>query len=206
MRRQAYRLLFVCQALCLLACPGVVPGSGPYEPVSEREGAVFARAVRTVQPQDVRASLDPHRNTLIAWAGIIRSFEVTEEDGSAVVRFDVEHRYFDWIEDFSSSSARYLLSSRGEGIFRSAWSMPVEALDPLSQTIQNGDMLVVYGFPAEVRDEVVGLYPTEYVRLIDSSLVNDEALDYGREVLAESAQQPVAPDERGPSSEVPARR
>ncbi|MGK3991094.1 hypothetical protein WME99_49055 [Sorangium sp. So ce136] len=160
--------------------PSFAPGSRPYQPVSEREAAVFARAMRDIHPDDVRAHPDRHGKALVAWAGILRSYEVSKENDATVLRFDIEHRYFDWIEDFGIQQAHYFLSPKGEGTFRAAWSMPLEAFESVSDKIHHGDMLVVYGYPAEVRGQIVGIFPAEYVRLIQAELYAERQLDYSR--------------------------
>ncbi|XXT22045.1 hypothetical protein WME94_10840 [Sorangium sp. So ce429] len=133
-----------------------------------------------IHPDDVRANPDRHGKTLIAWAGVLRSYEVSKENDATVLRFDIEHRYFDWIEDFGIQQAHYFLSSKGEGTFRAAWSMPLEAFESVPDKIHHGDMLVVYGYPAEVRGQIVGIFPVEYVRLIQADLYAERQLNYSR--------------------------
>jgi hypothetical protein len=172
--------LVLLLGLTALACPGLVPGSRVYKPVSDREAGVFARATRDVYPGDVRQAPERYRKSLVAWAGILRSYEVSKENELTTLRFNIEHRYFDWIEDFGLQPERLFLSPRGEGMFRAAWSMPVEAFASVPEKVHEGDLLIVYGYPAEVRDQVVGFYPTEYVRLIGKNAYTDKKLDYGR--------------------------
>ncbi|WP_437586393.1 hypothetical protein [Sorangium sp. So ce1000] len=160
--------------------PSLAPGSRTYHPVSEQEAAVFARATRDIHPDDVRGNPGRYDKTLVAWAGVLRSYKVSKENDATVLRFDIEHRYFDWIEDSGLQRARYFLSPRGEGAIRAAWSMPLEAFESISEKVHDGDMFVVYGYPADVRGEIVGLFPTEYVRLIQADLYTDRQLDYGR--------------------------
>lgn len=145
----------------LAGCAGLIPGSRHYVAVSPREAAVLNGAALDVFPDDVRRDPTRYTKTLVAWAGIVRSYEMRTEDGSLVIRFDVEHRYFDWIEDSGVQLERYFLSPRGEGMFRAAWAMPLEMRDTIAKQLHTGDMLVVYGIPSEVRNDVVALYPTE---------------------------------------------
>ncbi|WP_437911976.1 hypothetical protein WME73_31695 [Sorangium sp. So ce302] len=160
--------------------PSLAPGSRPYRPVSDQEAAVFDRATRDIHPDDVRGSPDRYGKTLVAWAGVLRSYKVSKENDATVLRFDIEHRYFDWIEDSGLQRARYFLSPRGEGTIRAAWSMPLEAFESIPEKIHEGDMFVVYGYPADVRGQIVGIFPTEYVRLIQADLYTGRQLDYGR--------------------------
>lgn len=137
-------------------------------------------ARRDVYPGDVLQHLEEHAGHTVAWAGVIRAFTVSEEAGQRVVRLDVEHRYFDWIEDHGIQPERFFLSPRGEGTFRVAWPAPPRDRGERSVLIHVGDMLVSYGRPSVVRDGVVGLHPVVYVRLIARRFYADNVLDYGR--------------------------
>jgi hypothetical protein len=156
------------------------PGSSEYRPVSEKEAAVFASANRTVHPEDVRRTPARYQHTLVAWAGVVRNMTTSEDGSHLVIRFDVEHRYFDWIYDFGIQRAHYFLSPRGEGSVRLAWAVPLSRGEAVLAHVQPGHMLVAYGYPSEVRDGAVILGPTEYVRAIPQSEYSDTTLDYGR--------------------------
>lgn len=166
-------------AIMALRAGVLFPGSRHYQAASPREAAVMETARRDVYPEDVRQSPEQHRDTLVAWAGVVRSMEATEEGAALVLRFDVEHRYFDWLEDIGGR-ARFMPSPRGEGRFRAAWGVPLAAREHLEQLGEVGDLLIVYGKPSDIRDGVVGLYPVEYMRLIPQAEVSDQVLDYGR--------------------------
>jgi hypothetical protein len=58
--------------LVSIGCPGVLPGSRPYKPVSDREAAVLARAAREVYPDDVRREPERHSKTFVVWVGILK--------------------------------------------------------------------------------------------------------------------------------------
>jgi hypothetical protein len=164
----------------LQASQEIVLGSRVYQPTGDPEARVFERAARDVYPDDVRAEPQRYVKILVAWPGILRSHELKKDDDTATLKLTLEHRYFDWIEDFSPRRERYFLSPRGEGTFRATWSMSRAALDAMPQTLHKGDMLLVYGYPAEVRDRTVSVNPTEYARVIAGSLYTDKALNYGR--------------------------
>jgi hypothetical protein len=155
-------------------------GSRVYDPPSDQEKKVFEQATRGVFPKDVLTDTEKHTNELVAWAGVIRDYKVSDEEQSIVIKFDVEHRYFDWIEDKGVQREVFFLSPRGEGNFRLAWRMPLEARNEVHDRIKKGDMLIAYGVPSMVSNNVVGFYPTKYVRLIESKWWRDDVLDYSR--------------------------
>jgi hypothetical protein len=166
--------------LVSVACPGFVAGSREYKPVSDREAAVLARATREVYPDDVRREPERHAKTFVAWVGILKKYEASRARGGTDLWFDLEHRYFDWIEDFGLQPERLFISPRGEGAFRATWSLPPDAYDRLGQNLHEGDLIVVYGYPSQIQDGVVGIHPTEYVRLLPRVAYSDKKLDYGR--------------------------
>jgi hypothetical protein len=157
----------------------LAPGSRDYRTNSPREKAVFPRARRDVFPSQVRADLARYRQT-VAWAGILDDFSLREEGDSVVVRMYVAHRYFDWIEDHGIQRARYFLSPRGDGRFAAAVAMPREYRKGIEETTKRGDMMIVYGVPAELRGDLIVLNPTEHVRPVPRALWRDDVLEYGR--------------------------
>ena len=165
----------------------IAPGSREYRPVSDKESAAMKPSVRDVFPDQVRSDLSKFKGTVVAWAGIIRSIEIVEEKTVATVLFEIEHRYFDWVEDVGIQQARYFLSPRGEGRFRAAKDVYLTVLNQVKETIHPGDMAVVYGVPSEVRGDVIGMFPTNYVRTLKNELFDDAVLDYGREYFRPDA-------------------
>lgn len=163
--------------LLLLLMAGA-PGSRDYRPYSPKEEKSYARAKRDVFPDDVERDPSAYKDVLVAWPGVITSFEVEEKPDTLVIHFKVEHRYFDWIEDKSIQKEVYFLSPRGEGTFSCDWPMPREARDQVTAHIHDGDMLIVYGHPLHGVDGLV--LKAEYVRLVEAKWYSDEVLDYGR--------------------------
>ena len=166
------------------------PGSRAYSPASDMEASFMARASRTVFPQQV---LDPADEQLVVWAGIVRGVDAEDTDtGRPIVDLQVEHRYFDWIEDRSIQPERYFLSPKGEGHFRTRWLMPPKA--PASwvmETVHQKDMVVVYGYPGIDEQGNVEMRRTEYIRLIPTELWRDDVLSYGRGPEVESLKTPM---------------
>jgi hypothetical protein len=156
-------------------------GSRVYQPTKGREVAAAEHADRHVYPADVRDQPQLHAKDMVVWAGILKSHEVTEADGAATLVMTVEHRYYDWIEDFSPAPERYFLSPRGEGIFQASWSMPRAQFQRMSRDLHDGDMVIAYGHPvAAAEGRVADMNPTEYARIIGRRLYTDQALNYGR--------------------------
>jgi len=94
----------------LQASQEIVLGSRVYQPTGGPEARVFGRAAQDVYPDDVRAEPQRYVKMLVAWPGILRSYELTKDDETATIKLVLEHRYFDWIEDFSPRRERYFLS------------------------------------------------------------------------------------------------
>jgi hypothetical protein len=156
-------------------------GSRVYQPTKGPEAAAADHADRHVYPADVRDQPQLHAKDMVVWAGILKAHGVKEADAAATLVMTVEHRYYDWIEDFSQAPERYFLSPRGEGTFQASWSMPLAQSQRMSRDIHDGDMVIAYGHPvAAAEGRVADMNPTEYVRIIRRRLYTDEALSYGR--------------------------
>jgi hypothetical protein len=165
------------------AAPPVPPlvGSRVYQPIKGPEAAAAEHADRYVYPADVRDQPQLHAKDMVVWAGILKSHEITGADAAATLVMTVEHRYYDWIEDFSPAPERYFLSPRGEGIFQASWSMSRQQFERMSGDVHDGDMVIVYGHPVAASEgRVADVNPTEYVRIIPRRLYTDRALNYGR--------------------------
>ncbi|MDO9020853.1 MAG: hypothetical protein Q7V43_28270 [Myxococcales bacterium] len=173
-------LLAAPAACCVASVVGVIrsggmfaPGSRGYRPGSPREEEAFAATRRDVHPRDVGA-------VEVAWAGVIRAFEVDDLADRVELRFVLEHRFFDWIEDYSVQRERYFVSPRGEGLFAARWPMPREARAEVRDHVHVGDLLLVYG-PASRTGGRLAIDPARYVRLVVPGLWRDDVIDYGRD-------------------------
>ena len=179
-RKDLSILLFAGVAILTSGCPGIVPGSRAYRPLPQWEAKFFAEARRDVFPNDVRQEPDGFTDTLVVWTGIIKDIDFFNDGSSRVARFTADHHYFDWIEDFGIQKERFFLSPRGEGEFAAAWRVDSSDNQKFVDQFSVGDMLVAYGYPSMIRDDVVGLYPTQNLRAIKPQWYRTDILDYGR--------------------------
>lgn len=174
----ATRAWWCVAAVCTIStgCPGA--GSGGYEPASELEAKVLARASRDVRMADVGRT---EAAGTVVWAGIVRTVRAEDTDsGRPVLELEVEHRHFDWVADAGLQPERYFLSPLGEGNFRTRWQLPrvVSAAEVLANMTPK-DMVVVYGHPRVVDAGGVEMATTEYIRLIPAKLWRDDVFEYG---------------------------
>jgi hypothetical protein len=168
--------------LLLLLIPFLAgcPSSNHYRPLPNWESKFYSQSRRDVFPDDVRRSPQQYAHTLVAWTGILRNIERGTDDNGGVAYLAIEHHYFDWIEDHSVQREIYFLSQRGEGTFRVAWGIRNPDDEKFISQFHVGDMIVAYGYPAEVRNRVVGLYPTMNLRAIDPRWFRTDVMEYGR--------------------------
>jgi hypothetical protein len=171
-------LLFLIVAIS--GCPGPFPGSRVYEPLPKWERQFFETARRDLYPDDVRKSPEKYKKTLVAWAGIIKNIAFDTENGSQAARFTIEHHYFDWIGDYGVQKERYFLSPRGEGLFALAWPVDTQEDKLFIQQFAAGDMIIAYGYPSMIKNDLIGFYPTENIRAFKPDLYRTDMLDYGR--------------------------
>jgi hypothetical protein len=43
-----------------------------------------------------------------------------------------------------------------------------------------GDMIIAYGYPSMIKDELIGIYPAQNIRPIKAKWYRTDVLDYGR--------------------------
>jgi hypothetical protein len=154
--------------------------SRDYRPLPKWEKQFAEKARRDVFPNDVRQNPDGFKKTLVVWTGIITNIEFSRDDVSRVVRLTATHHYFDWIEDIGIQSERFFLSPRGEGEFAVAWRAESEDDKKFVEQFAVDDMIIAYGYPSQIRNNVIGLFPTENLRAIKPQLYRTDILDYGR--------------------------
>lgn len=171
---------FILFFLFVSGCPSLLPESCPYRPLPKWEKQYFEKARRDIFPNDVRMSQDEYAETLLVWTGIIKdiSFEVVE--GTRVARFRIEHHYFNWIEDHCIQREVFLLSLRGEGIFKTASPVDTPEDACFIEGFEVGDMIVAYGYPVLIEGAAIRFYPTVNMRAIKPKWFSTDVLNYGR--------------------------
>lgn len=175
-----YKLILVPFLLLLSGCPGSFPGSQSYKPLPKWERQFFEKATREIYPNDVRKSSETYKKKLVVWPGIIKSITIDTENGSQITRFTIEHHYFDWIEDHGIQREKYFLSPRGEGFFTLAWPVDTQEDKLFIQQFAVDDMIIAYGYPSMIKDDLIGFYPTKNIRSIKPKWYRTDVLDYGR--------------------------
>ena len=155
------------------------PAAKPYEPLTKQEAQLLSRARRDFLPEDARyffaKQIEGRSNAeLVAWAGILRE----KRSSNGTPRFVVEHRYWDWINDYGTQSTRIFLSARGEGLFH--FALAGDEGQWLMKQAEEGQMLIVYGVPIGVDPD--GAIDLRYVhaRGIPQSMYATDVWDYGR--------------------------
>jgi len=175
-----HKLFLIAVLLFLSGCPGPFPGSQPYKPLPKWERQFFQKAKRDIYPSDVRKSPETYEKTLVVWPGIIKGITIDSENGSQIARFTIEHHYFDWIEDQGMQGEKFFLSPRGEGLFALAWRVDTEEDKLFIEQFAVDDMIIAYGYPSMIKDDLIGFYPTENIRGIKRKWYRTDVLDYGR--------------------------
>jgi hypothetical protein len=145
------------------------------------EQRAFNLAAKNIYPDDVRITPAGYIDkTLVGWAGLIIEGQFEEKEDEIEARLTVEHRHFDWLENFSLVQNTFTLSSRGEGRFRTVWPMTKRyGLEEVKRYASPGNMVVVYGTPKEIEDGIIGL-DAACVRFIPAGRVRFGEYPYGR--------------------------
>lgn len=141
----------------------------------------FNASVRSIYPGDIRQNPGAYGERFVAWVGIISRSSVSRQESDIEVDILVRHHYFDWIEDFRIGENTFTLSPSGEGCFRTGWYYPKDAdMEYCRRISAAGNMVVVYGRPHGVLDEVVEL-EAAWVRFIPGRRVRFSDFPYARD-------------------------
>lgn len=160
--------------------------SGPYEPATEPEKTEYGTDRLDVYPDQVRKDLNAYTNTPVAWVGVIRSTDARDMDAgdqiSAVTVF--EDHYFDWVQYAKHGEPEFSVSPRGEGLFRTKWTMKKTNVDSTYRNAERyakkGQLAVVYGVPESVDPDGTVVLKYRYLRIIGADHFVTNQFDYGR--------------------------
>jgi hypothetical protein len=186
------KVKFMIRTLALTLVAGSVlvscqsEGDGPYQPANKHEATEFDNAHLTVYPDDVRADLDRYTNTMVAWAGIIRSTDAIEaETGGKIYAATVfENHYFDWQQAKTQDGLQFLVSPGGEGSFRSELHLRKSTQEATANDAEKylgrGRLAVLYGMPQSVDPDGTVVLKYRYIRVFARNRYNTNELEYGR--------------------------
>jgi hypothetical protein len=167
----AHRLtLLLLVALVVAGC------TSAYRPISTLESDALSRSKRDVFPEDFRNLKVPLGSVEVAWAGVIRDSKVSDAGDHYAVEFEIQHHYFDWIQD----NLRFHLSPRGEGLLRTKWAL-FKSLKPetVANEVRAGRMIVIYGVPESVTSGAL-VMRASYLRTFSPEVFRTNTMDYGR--------------------------
>jgi hypothetical protein len=177
MMKIAAAAFVVLSCLACIGCP-IGPYTRGYKPISEWEKTAFTKANRQIYPNDVRGDFAAFDSARVAWPGIVLKAEPKNRDSVIEIHFVIQHHYYDWLEDFSIQQERIFLSPRGEGVFETTWWVqPTADTSVITQSV--GNMVIVYGIPASIRDSIIVLN-AYYIREIERKWFATDIFDYGR--------------------------
>jgi hypothetical protein len=112
------------------------------------EEPLLIDAAKIIMPSDVISNPEKYKGMQIHWVGIVDSFEIVKENDK-VVQFFIDHKYYDYIEDFSIQREKIFLSPKGEGKFIFLQSFPNSPLDSLKifckEMTKRKDLAFCYG-------------------------------------------------------------
>jgi len=154
-------------------------GSREYTPHSDQERIEFEKADRNVYPDDIRLDFSKFEDTAVAWAGIIQETSIIDVEDHMEMILEVQHHYFDWIEDISPGWEAYWLSPKGEGLFKAKIGFSREELEVREKWGAIGNMVIVYGTPHMVDDDDV-IYINTSIAFFAGRDYTTHRLTYGR--------------------------
>jgi len=171
--------------LCVGICCCAVLHTECYHPFSEWEMDEMNKANLWVYPNDVRPNIVNYFDTLVAWPGLIKEDSFYRSDDQVVLELLLEHRYYDWLEDYGMQREKIFLSPRGEGLFKTTWLLKPEAADIgmfniLKKTTAKGNLVIVYGYPDSITEDSIVFLKSTYIRPFPKGYFRCDMIDYGR--------------------------
>lgn len=126
------------------------PSSAPYKPIVPGEDEALKNADKSILPFDVKRDSQSYGNKLVVWTGIVEKMDIYTKDNETIVDTYLQHRYYDFIEDFSIQQEKMFVSPFGEGefILREKFDkkIPIEELkSELPKDVFKECFLIIYG-------------------------------------------------------------
>lgn len=92
--------------------------SAYYKPINPGEDEFLKKADKSILPYDVRKNFKETENKSVIWTGIVDTV-IYRNPADTVMLVDVylQHRYYDFIEDFSIQQEKMFVSPFGEGTY-----------------------------------------------------------------------------------------
>ena len=133
---------------------------------------LIARSFQTMYGNLLKNIVKQH----LAWAGIVEDMTLIENAGYLEYIIYCRHYYYDWIESFGPGTSRIWLSTKGEGEFALYFKVnrSVSHEGFLKMFAKNsevaaksiGNMIIAYGKPNRIENDIIYLDPWYYQRQI----------------------------------------
>jgi hypothetical protein len=151
-----------------------------YKPASDWEREAINKANFDIYPNDVRSNIEVHKLSSVAWAGLIKSFEIDESASPIKVNFVLEHHFFTWAID--GTTRKFWLSPKGEGEFSARWQFQEGVTaEMVRENVYVDDLMITYGVPNSVSDaDRIDLGDAYYMRLFPKESYRTDVIEYGR--------------------------
>jgi hypothetical protein len=137
-----------------------VASSASYKPINPGEDEALKKADKSILPQDIKNSTQTYDNISVVWTGIVEKMNIYKtKNDETVVDIYLQHRYYDFIEDFSIQQEKMFVSPFGEGEFilrkKIDKKIPIEELKrELPNAVFKECFLITYGRIGKTDNEI----------------------------------------------------
>lgn len=136
-----------------------IPSSALYKPTNPGEDESLKNADKSILPFDVKRSSQTFENKSVVWTGIVKKLDIYSKNNETIADIYLEHRYYDFIEDFSIQQEKMFVSPFGEGeyILRQKMNSEIpfdEIKKELPKIIFKECFLITYGKVGKIENKV----------------------------------------------------
>lgn len=128
-----------------------VASSSYYKPINPGEDETLKKADKSILPLDIKKESQSYDNISVVWTGIVEKMDIYKtKDDETIVDIYLQHRYYDFIEDFSIQQEKMFVSPFGEGEFilrkKMDKKIPIDELrNELPKAVFKECFLLTYG-------------------------------------------------------------
>lgn len=165
MKKALTLISLITTALLCAACSSGVA----YTPRSSFESELTGRSEPELQVSDILKQPKLYTQTLVRFVGEVEKVDMNLHESNAAARILIKQIPVDFREGYSPTSDTFTKHEPAEGFFQIG--VPIRDWEHYSalKNLEVGTTVIAYGYPREILNNVVGLYPTVYFRKLGTS-------------------------------------
>lgn len=151
--------------------------SNGYKPDKD-ENLLLDASSRAIFPSDVKKNTSHYLDSLVHWIGIVTDVVIIDSSNISNIVFTMDHKYWDYIEDYSIQDEVMFLSPLGEGEFHMLVQLELtpDQKEKLKNMPQEKTLFLCYG--KVIEDTSLPALKASYIKTVDYKYYSTKIFSY----------------------------